>query len=143
VPAPELLPIKRQEDLHTDLIGQCDKGQFMIVETLPVPGPRETSDIPARRYIVQYLFRSSGELVRAKHIAISNDAPDESIGVEKERLLQECAPYTFGDIMVKPFAVEIDGMTFGLVYSEEMDAVNLEPRSLITFMAPWDGEYYT
>lgn len=34
-------------------------------------------------------------------------------------------------------------MTFGLVVNEEIEAVDLQPSSTISFHEPWDGEYDT
>lgn len=59
----------------------------------------------------------------------------------------------FGDIWVNPFAIEIDGVTHGLIYEqsdeepepgeEREEWVMLEPRDIM-FHPPWDsGDYST
>ena len=94
-------------------------------------------------YVVRYLFRTSGEFINAKHAKLSSNTSEDEIQVEKDAFLRELEPYQLGDIRVHPFEASIDGITFGLLYSEEAQSVNLEPGPLITFTAPWDGEYFT
>jgi hypothetical protein len=133
---PNILPINRMDDLHTDLIGCCSEGQFMIID---YPDGRDGNNV----YVVRYLFHKSGDLDNIRHSILGKDATQDEIQIEKDDFLGELEPYQLCDICVQPFEVRIDGITFGLLYSEETDSVNLEPGPLITFMAPWDGEYYT
>jgi len=94
-------------------------------------------------YVVRYLFHLSGEFDSVQHAVLGKDAsPDEILGV-KNAFLRELESYRLCDIRVHLFDVSIDGTAFGLFYSEETQSVNLLPGPLITFMAPWDGEYYT
>jgi len=62
---------------------------------------------------------------------------------EKTEFLSGLVPYAFCDITVKPFSIMIDEIQFGLVYREGTESIGLEPGPTITFMEPWDGEYYT
>lgn len=133
---PDILPIKHMDDLHTNLIGCSSEGQFMIID---YPAGRHGTVV----YVVRYLFHKSGELNTVKHSTHGKDASLDEIQNQKNAFLCELEPYQLCDIRVRPFEVRIDGMIFGLVYSEETQSVNLEPGPLITFMAPWDGEYYT
>lgn len=94
-------------------------------------------------HIVRYLFHTSGELDNVKYSTLGKDASQNEIQNQKNAFLSELEPYQLCDIRVHLFEASIDGITFGLVYSEETQSVNLEPGPLITFMAPWDGEYYT
>jgi len=132
---PNILPIKRMDDLHTNLIGCSSEGQFMIIDYY---GCDESI-----LYVVRYLFHMSGEFNNVKYGKLGNDASEDEIQIEKNGFLSELEPYQLCDIRVHPFEVNIDGITFGLLYSEETQSVNLEPGPLITFMAPWDGEYCT
>lgn len=132
---PNILPIKRMDDLHTNLIGCSSQGQFMIIDYY---GCDETN-----LYVVWYLFHMSGEFKNVQHARLGKDASADVIQIEKNGFLGELEPYQLCDIRVHPFEVTIDGITFGLLYSEETQPVNLEPGPLITFMAPWDGEYNT
>ena len=86
---------------------------------------------------------TSGALKNVNHSILGKDASQDEIQIEKNGFLSELEQYQLCDIRVHPFEVKIDGVTFGLLYSEETQSVNLEPGPLITFMAPWDGEYYT
>jgi hypothetical protein len=133
---PDILPIKRMDDLHTNLIGCSGEGQFMIIDY------SDGSD-GNNVYVVRYLFHASGDLTNVKHSTLGKDASQDEIQNQKNAFLGELEPYQLCDIRVHPFEVRIDGITFGLVYSEETQSVNLEPGPLIAFMAPWDGEYYT
>ncbi len=131
-----LIPIKRMDDLHTNLIGCSRDGQFMIID---YSGGCDKNKV----YVVRYLFRPSGELQNVTHSILSKDAPLDEVEGVKNTFLSELKPYQLCDIRVQLFQVQIDGINFGLVYSEETESVNLEPGPLITFMAPWDGEYNT
>ena len=132
---PNILPIRRMDDLHTNLIGRFKGGQFMIIDYY---GCDESL-----LYVVRYLFRTSGEFNHVKHVKLSNDASEDEIQAVKDSFLSELEPHQQCDIRVHPFEVDIDGKIFGLVYSEETQSVDLEPGPLITFAPPWDGEYYT
>jgi hypothetical protein len=141
--SPELLPIKRLEDLHTDLIGRYEHGQFMVIQTPSIVDRGANVEAEAKVYIVRFLFQFSGDLISATHVVLPANAPEDKLQLEKLGLLQELQPVIFCDIAVKLFKLVIDNIVFGLIYAEETDSVTLEPRSIITFMAPWDGEYYT
>ena len=139
--------IKRMEDLQTALIGRCETGQFFVTETFPIAGESD-SKLPEkhRLYVVQYLFKLNGEFLGAEHAKINCDfGHDYSRLVEekKSKFLEGLGPCEFCDIAVKPFSIMIDEIQFGLVYSEGTGSINLEPGPTITFMEPWDGEYYT
>lgn len=139
---PLLLPIKRMEDLHTKLIGRCGDNQFLITET---PLIELNGERIQRIYVICYTFDQHGEFIAVDYVSIEANASDliPSIESANERLLKALGPFEFRDILVKLFELEIDGIVFGLVYSSETDSVNLEPGPVITFMEPWDGEYYT
>lgn len=136
---PAMLPIKRMEDMHTNLIGRSAEGQFMIISYLPVSDGHDKKHV----YVVRYLFKTSGELKNVKHVTLGEDASEEEIQINNNGFLRELEPYQLCDICVKPFESRIDGIAFGLLYSEKTQSVDLEPGPLITFMAPWDGEFYT
>ncbi|GAA5511234.1 hypothetical protein Rcae01_06750 [Novipirellula caenicola] len=58
-------------------------------------------------------------------------------------MLSQLDDVQFCDISVRPFQIQIDGVNFGLVADDDHGCVHLQPGSQITFMEPWDGEYYT
>jgi hypothetical protein len=147
MPAPELLLIKRMEGLQTALIGRCETGQFFVTETLPIAGESD-SKLPEkdRLYVVRYLFNLNGEFIGAEHAKINCCAGRDYLRLVEEKkgeFLDGLGPYEYCDIVVKPFSITIDEIQFGLVCSEGTGSINLEPGPTITFMEPWDGEYYT
>jgi len=149
MPAPELLLIKRMEDLQTELIGRCESGQFLIVDSFPVAADPDSAFPGSGRsyiYVMRYLFTPDGVFFQAEHMKIEY-LPDREcshlVEEKKREFLNDLGLHTFCDITVKLFAITVDGVKFGLLYSEETESINLEPGPIITFMEPWDGEYYT
>jgi formate hydrogenlyase regulatory protein HycA len=147
MPAPELLLIKRMEDLQTALIGRCEIGQFFVAETVPVAGKSDPK-LPEkdRLYVVRYLFKLDGEFIGAEHAKINCCSERDYLRLtedKKGQFLDGLGPYEFCDIAVKPFSITIDEIQFGLIYNSKTGSISLEPGSTITFMEPWDGEYYT
>ncbi|EAQ78293.1 hypothetical protein DSM3645_18191 [Blastopirellula marina DSM 3645] len=124
------------EDLRTNMTGLSRGGQFMIIDY---------SDVcdGSNACVVRYLFHASGELKSVDHAVFGSDASPIDLQKKMDAFLGELESYRLGDIRVQLFQVEIDGNTFGLVASEKTQSVNLEPGPILTFMGPWDGEYYT
>lgn len=58
-------------------------------------------------------------------------------------LLGSLPEIEYGDIAIRPFRLEVDGVVFGLVVGgdEEYKWATLEPDDLFT--VPWDGSYDT
>ncbi len=94
-------------------------------------------------YVVRYLFDKFGVFKQVTQSTIDKDSHHDEIEIAKTSLLTDLGPYELCDIRIQPFEVTIDGITFGFSYSEETKSVDVTPGPLITFMAPWDGEYYT
>jgi hypothetical protein len=135
------------EDLHTALIGRCGAGQFFVTETLPIAG-KSDSKLAEKGllYVVRYLFRLSGEFLSAEYAKIKCCSGCDYLRLveeQKSKYLDSLGSFEFCDIAVEPFSITIDEMQFGLVYSEGTGSISLEPGPTITFMEPWDGEYYT
>ncbi len=135
------------EDLQTALIGLCEIGQFFITESFPIAGESD-SKMPEkdRLYVVRYLFKLNGEFLSAEHAKINCCSGRDYLRLVEEKkieFLNGLGPYEFCDIAVKPFSITIDEVQFGLVYSNGTGSISLEPGPTITFMEPWDGEYYT
>jgi hypothetical protein len=59
-------------------------------------------------------------------------------------LLGSLPAIEYGDIAIRPFRLEVDGVVFGLVVGgdEESEWATLEPDDLL-FSVPWDGSYST
>lgn len=95
---------------------------------------------------MRYLFKLNGDFLGAEHAKINCRSGNDYLRLveqEKIKFLDSLGPYEFCDIAVKPFSITIDEIQFGLIYSDETGSINLEPGPTITFMEPWDGEYYT
>jgi hypothetical protein len=135
------------EDLQTAFVGRFGGGkQFLLTEASVRPHRHtEGSDREGTEYVVLYLFNSEGELIDHHHSApLGSEAWTEAHAqAERTRLLALLDDCSFGDIVIQPFRLEIDGHVFGLIADSEQDIVHLEPGSSITFMEPWDGEYHT
>jgi len=110
---------------------------FWGVEARVQSSPQRTE----RRYAVLFRFSSDGRFFSARHSS-SSDSEFRAENVV-EGFVSELGSVEFGDIAVSPFETIIDGVRFGLVFYPEFESVTLEPNSIISFQAPWDGEYFT
>ena len=130
MPTPEKIPVRLMEDLHTATIGRCAYGtQFMLNEF--TDGSTEV--------VILYHFDSDGNYLRHK-LAQTNQTNAEAA---KSKLMDNIKDHELCDISVRPFEISVDGKVYGLVVSPNGESVNLQPHSQISFMEPWDGEYYT
>jgi hypothetical protein len=53
--------------------------------------------------------------------------------------------YVLESIEVEPFAVDVEGVTFGFVPEDIGDdevSINVQPGNFIAYYEPWDGEDY-
>ena len=134
---PKKLPIRWMPDLHTAHIGRFnDSEQFFLAQHAV---PSITDDSRNREYIALYCFDGSGTLTSYKIVESLDSATEEVI----DALLTGLGPHKFSDICVAPFQVAFDGYLFGLIPDVQRGTIQLEPGSMIVFMEPWDGEYYT
>lgn len=147
---PDVIPINREEDYHTHYIGHTSDGmQFFAYDTFYYEpsehGIPEDWEQHRKEYVVLYLFDSKGNYLQTKHWYAGTTAEmnEKAIANKMQEMLLELGETSFGNISVKPFATVIDGITFGLIPNEELETIDLEPSSTISFSAPWDGEYYT
>jgi len=115
------------------MIGRCVYGQFMVIDYSGVH----------KGYVVRFRFDTAGQFKDFADVKLDMGASEDQVQAATKWLLAEIEPYEFCDIHVQPFEVIIAGTTFGLVCSDATNSVNLEPGPLATFMAPWDGEYFT
>jgi hypothetical protein len=134
---PDKFPIRWMPDLHTAHVGRYrDSEQFFLAQYLVpsvVDGPQTLA------YIALYCFDSAGLLARHKIIRHRRFNVDETVNA----LLAELGPHRFMDICVSPFEVTFDDLRFGLIPDPQSGTITLQPGSIITFMEPWSGEYYT
>lgn len=157
MPVPEVLPIRWMDDLHTAFVGRCANGnQFFINDFWRDPSPSPGSipdpnneDYFSRRhaYLVLYIFNKNGDLI--DHLfwdgGPGQSCSQDQIDERRRRMLATLGEYRFSDILVRPFSLLINGVTFGLIRDTdpENEAVHLQPGSQISFEEPWDGEFYT
>ena len=135
--APELIYIEH-DDYHARFIGRTANGLQFFFPPIFVPGGDE--------FVVLFVFNESGDLVESK---IENLGPRETFDVEHARAvraewLAQLGPLEFGDIQVKPFAVEHSGEMMGLIPERCPDywVVQVLPGNVMAFTEPWDSGVY-
>lgn len=143
---PDLLPIRRMEDLHTRFVGRTHTG--MLFWGLPfiiwVDATGTLQPIGHGRpvyYAVIFHFDAYGTFLDARS-SLRVDSLRDAMSCLQE-LLCTLGPVDFVDIRVRLFTVTIDDITFGLIPDEYNSVVSLAPHATITFSEPWDGEYFT
>ena len=147
---PDKLLIIREEDEHTFYTGKIsDRFQFwgyntFAFESKPIGNPQNGETL-RWEYIVLHIFD-----VRGKHLntefwygGITSEFNPRSISEKIEGWLSQKGAYIFSNIEVELFSVMFNGIIFGLIPDFETQSVELMPSSTISFMEPWDGEYYT
>lgn len=147
---PDKIPIARLEDLYTNYLGKCAGNRLfwgLEIFAFTVPAEKRTGkdwEKHRKEYIVLFLFNSDGDFLEARHIyaSLTSETGGSDFEEEIKSLMADLSEVSYEDIAVKPFKTIIDGFTFGLIVDEENEAVHLQPSSLITFLEPWDGEYY-
>ena len=145
---PEVIPIAHERGYRTDTIGMYDGGQFLAVITgayRDEDGRRRES---MRWYAVLHLFDHHGNHESSK-IRLLGTGQLNEVRLDPEplqTLLDTLPGRRYGDIAIKPFRVDFDGVVFGLI-DESGDHgdggwAELYPDRL-GFHAPWNGEYDT
>ncbi|MGW0433429.1 hypothetical protein ACWDV4_12950 [Micromonospora sp. NPDC003197] len=174
---PDLIPIMHEPGYHTDQIGRYADGQFFACVTAAFPeGLRIGDDWPEHKrwYAVLHRFDHDGHHRGSEIWYAGTTAQGEQDVIDRaEQVLAGWLAVLpepiFGDIAVRLFSVEVDGVVFGLV--DESDAergsdgercsggercsdgeccfggergehVELYPNQL-GFYPPWNGEYDT
>ncbi|MET6996858.1 hypothetical protein [Chitinophaga defluvii] len=147
---PDKLLIRRMEDYHTHHMGRASNGQLFwgyetFVYLVPPEERQEQNWLQYRLdYAIMHFFGQDGNYLSSRSYC---GGTADKCKVDFEEILDEwvseLGEVEYNDIEVKLFQTEIDGHIFGLIQDEEYDAISLEPSSLISFMEPWDGEYYT
>ena len=146
---PERIPIAH-DDYHAKHVGRTADGrQFFLTTPFCPDGPD---------FIALFLFDDAGELLEAKidNLGLRADAtlpgnmkqPDAAAQQLLEQRLASLGEVCFESIEVKPFAIERDGVTFGLIPQEPEEpdedwCVIVEPGNYMAFYPPWDGDYDT
>jgi len=131
---PPLIRINRAE--HTPYIGRYAGGQqfLSLVTSARVAGEE-------RLYAVLHTFDPDGRHLHTKAAAVgpaSDPRSRRGADGQQQEWLRRLSTLLLAPIEVQPFAVDVDGVTFGLV--AEAECVRLLPAGLI-FGPPWDGTY--
>jgi hypothetical protein len=157
---PEVIPIRYEPDYRTDTIGRYAHGQFLASITwafregvgLPQDWPRHK-----RLYAVLHRFDRDGHHLDADIWFAGTWAekqqhpPDQDPVLARAQskmaeLLDSLPAIEYGDIAIRPFRLQVDGVVFGLVVGsneeEEYEWATLWPDDLF-FAEPWDGRYDT
>jgi formate hydrogenlyase regulatory protein HycA len=144
---PDVVPIAHEPDYRTATIGTYDGGQFFAVITGAYREEGERRRELMRRYAVLHLFDQAGN-------HLSSDIRLLAIGqlttYDREpfdTLLDSLPSRRYGDIAIKPFRVDHDGVIFGLIDESGENGgpggwAELYPDRL-GFCEPWDGSYDT
>lgn len=134
--APEMIPVKRMEDLYTNYVGVSEQSQcqYWYVEW-----PRSISDKTGISAVL-FTFEPDGRF-RGSHAIHVAECSDTSTDVVS--LLASLGQTVPCDIAIRPFSIVLNDVQFGLFLSDDTTIATLEPGSLLMFSSPWDGEYWT
>ncbi len=102
-------------------------------------------------YVGLFLWKADGTFdeVRVDQVRRSEGVPPgqaASAGADElvASRLAELGKYVLEPIEVDPFAVEVDGVTFGWVVNQfdGIYSINIEPGDFVAYYEPWDGLGY-
>jgi hypothetical protein len=160
--APDRLRIPLDEHRFECVGHLADGRQFMAFVTgafpggVKYPGPGSDWRTKKRWLAVLHLFDAAGNHLSSEARLGGLDIEGRQVAGDKawthlDNMLGQLSAVglELGDIYVKPFSVEIDGVIHGLFYEHRVEEdyegewVMLEPRDIM-FHPPWDsGEYST
>jgi formate hydrogenlyase regulatory protein HycA len=155
VSVPDVIPVEHNE-YHTDTIGVYPDGQFYLTFRGArtgdpiVDGPFRL-DEPLRWLVYLHLFDHAGHH-RSTTVRVISTTSDQMTTAERDHgnaeaasLLKSLGSWTFCDIAIRPFRVDLDGIVFGLIEETEPERgpwFELHPDGY-GFAPPWDGTYST
>jgi formate hydrogenlyase regulatory protein HycA len=157
--APARIPINREPGYHTDSIGTWSGGLFMafIVAGFPkgfkLDLANDSWKAQKRWYCVVHLFDKAGNHTGTDAEFLGTTAEGERRVLEDaehrlDKMLAKLGPRKLGNISVRLFEAEIDGVEFGLeaetyeIEGQTVERVTLWPNDL-AFFEPWNGYYDT
>ena len=132
-------------------VGALEDGRFIFQEQQFDP-----ADPKGRQFFVSYVFDRDGELVDDIVTAIGHEdklSEGTALGAVTSHT-EKFGPFKPANVVVKPFSLSREGLTFGLVArqldegSEDEDddtapwVVEALPGKTIIFHAPWDKGGY-
>lgn len=149
---PDVIPIAHEPDDRTATIGIYDGGQFFASVTGAYREEDEHLPELMRWYAVLHLFDQDGHHQSSEIRFLGSGQFNEArLDPEPLQTLLDTLPgRRYGDIAIKPFRVDFDGVVFGLIDESgdragdggHTDWAELYPDGL-GFGEPWDGTYDT
>lgn len=134
------------DESHAQHVGRTKSGQQFFLTTPFVPHGNGNAGC---EYVALYIFDGAGKLVESK---IDSFGPRSTMNHQKRKdtidlRLYELGKITRERIIMQPFAVEHDGVKFGLVpkppeHGEKSWAVEVMPGNYMAFFEPWDSGVY-
>jgi hypothetical protein len=138
------------DDYHVPFAGTAQDGRRFFLSN-ELFGDRPDSDSTSS-FIATFFWSSDGsfdstdvtELDRPEGVP-----PAQAVAAGPEaamnRMILKLGEFTLEPIEVAPFAIEIEGITFGFV-PEEIDedtvSIQIQPGNFIAYYEPWGGEDY-
>jgi hypothetical protein len=150
---PELIPINLDGSYMRWIGKTADDSQFLISNAFIQEAGSSTT---GRRYFTTfYLFDADGTLKRSQidEVGEGHDKTTALAALERVKTIREqhiagLGRIKYGNISVRPFQVQHQGTGFGLIASEQPNKagrpgwqVALQPGPIVTFRAPWTGDY--
>lgn len=143
--APGLVALE-PDDSHAQHVGRTKSGQQFFLTTPFVPHSPGNAGC---EYVALYIFDAAGKLIESK---IDSFGPRPSMNHQKRKDTIDLRLYELGKIsreriMMQPFTVEHEGVTFGLVATppapgDKSWVVDVEPGNYMAFFEPWDSGVY-
>lgn len=127
---------------HIRYVGRLGDGRLFFVTPQLASDGRVTTD-----FVCSFFFDSDGAIVAhsIELIGKRGDYADGAIAAALERQLAVLGHRTETDIWVRPFAVDHQGIEFGLIPRDAGGGdwrVEFMPGNTLSFYAPWElGEY--
>lgn len=152
MPLPTVIPIAHKPGYRTDTIGTYDDGQFFASVTGAYRDKDRYRGELMRWYAVLHLFDQDGNHHSSKiRFLGAGELNEVRLDPEPLQTLLDILPGRhYGDIAIKPFRVDFDGVVFGLIDESgdragdggHTDWAELYPDGL-GFAEPWNGRYDT
>jgi len=153
VAIPDRIPIVHEPDYRTDTIGSYADGQFLatvVAGFAKAVIPEGDFERHKRWYAVLHRFDHDGHHTGSDIWFSGTTADGERAVIDRAEShlrgwLDRLPGLIFGDIAVRLFRLEVDGIVFGLVDESDEEYgehVELYPDEL-GFYEPWNGLYDT